>query len=439
MADGDRESVAALFEELACRLALRALSETGAPSDVAHTLYTIARRGIDKAARSYNSRQIAVLLPAELLGIVFSLLSMVDRLRVLCVCRQWRTVGLADCLLWNHIRIGISRSLRLPFAEWQVQHSGLAPLHIEAYSLDSIDAAYTNLIAGTMSRVEALSISGTAAQLSDLDLARFLAMSPRLESLRYDFGGNNKDPGLSSLLVSSLPHLRNVQLIGTTKQLLVALPALHAVNVVNIERSEFTDDNSPALLPSLLTRDASDLPVNGLIGDFDIRLQLERGTRTLVRPSLADETWLFYESTVFRSLTSLVSVLQTLPNRPFPAAPALRVVFIADDTLSEWRDYGFTWTTPALRTICIGCDLDGIDDRLDESPIDRLELGIVLRNVFAFSAGRRLPILSLRNVLLSDTEVEGQLRVEDLVEAVDVVRDLDWEPCQWAESLASGI
>ncbi|KZV98280.1 hypothetical protein EXIGLDRAFT_746642 [Exidia glandulosa HHB12029] len=483
--DGDLESDTASFQELAYRLAVRAFDASDVPSDVVHTLHAVAQRGFAKAGQSHNSRQVVAQLPAELLGIVFSRLSLHDRLRVLSVCHRWRTIGLANCLLWNYLHTSMHPDL----VNWQLQHSGSAPLHVDAYLLSSEGTAYANLIAAAMGRVKILDISATAEQLScvlstrapclqelhvqargddsdhhtldlgpaggvrwpvlrkldlqfglstDVDLTHFLAMCPRLELLRCGFSEDSNGSGLSAPILSYLPHLRDLELIGHTRQLLVVLPALHAVHEVRIYVVDADDDNVPLLLPSLLTRHATNLPVKAFIADDEIRLQLERGKRTLVHHSLDDESWLFHQSTVFRSLTSLVLASEGLRNRQFPAAPALRTLFISNYTLSQWRDYGFTWTTPELRTICIGCDFHGLRDDFDVAPIDRAQLAIVLQDVFAFSTDRRLPILSLRNVLLSDdTDVEGQLLVEDLVEAVDVVRDLDWHP--WAESISEQI
>ncbi|KZV98281.1 hypothetical protein EXIGLDRAFT_832224 [Exidia glandulosa HHB12029] len=484
MTDRGREYDTSSLEELSFRLALRAFDNTDAPSGVAHALHCTAQRGIAKAARLHNNRQAVGRVPPELLSMIFALLPVKDRIFVLRVCQYWRKVCVDDCMLWVNVEISLPES----FVEWQLQLTGSAPLCITTSSyirgnrrnislikqhLDHTDTLeicacgdiVSSLLCLSAPRLRQLRISDelhgilhpdvftgcvTWPMLRELSIegiglpynvnhSELLALCPSLESLEYDFSEDARNPSFASLITTYVPHLRVVDFTGRTRQLFAILPALRAVQEVHITAVEsYSDDDTLLLLPSLLERDVQGSPVKAFITEDEIHFEFETGLRSLHNPSMEDESWILQETTVLRSLTSLVLSTSNFPDGPLPVASALRVLVILHGPLilRRWADHGLAWPTPSLQKICVGVDWRGRDDSIPSvlSILDRRMLGTVLRDVFTFSARRRLQTLRVCNQRLSDAEGEPELVLEDLVENIDVVRDLDWDP--WAASLA---
>ncbi|KZV81655.1 hypothetical protein EXIGLDRAFT_755457 [Exidia glandulosa HHB12029] len=144
----------AAFEELAFRLATRALGDTNAPSDAPNAVESIAKRGISRTARLYNERQLLARVPPELLCMIFSLLAMDDRIYVTLVSHRWRKVCLNHGSLWADI----NTAFPVGFIKWQLQQTGSTPLRITAEPLHPSDADRIDLVAANMGRAQTLDI-----------------------------------------------------------------------------------------------------------------------------------------------------------------------------------------------------------------------------------------------------------------------------------------
>ncbi|KZV81654.1 hypothetical protein EXIGLDRAFT_844434 [Exidia glandulosa HHB12029] len=472
------ETDEATFEELAFRLATRAFGDTIAPSDAPNTVESIAKRGISRAARLYNEQQLLARVPPELLWMIFSLLAIDDRISVTFVSHRWRTISLNHGSLWAEINTADS----MDFMNWQLQHSGSAPLRITAEPLRASDVDRVDLVAANMGRaqtlavrarsdvlsrvllspaslLERLNITGVArAVLShelftngvrwpalrelsvinthlphDLAFVQLLVMFPALESLEYTLytlAEGGKDAILTSSITTYVPRLLSVSFIGMTGQLAAVLPHLRTVRDIEIRNHGPADDESILpLLPGLIARDEDDHVVNALITWEEIRLRFDRSMRICYDPGDEDICWILGQESFFGHLTTLALVAE-LPKKPFPLAPVLRMLILLDATLAQWMQYKFPWRTPALEVLCVGKHPDNMEDGQDIAHIDRHRLCSVLQSVFGFSADRRLPSLVIRNAVLEDGSVVGQPVLEDLVQTLDVIQDREWDP--WA-------
>ncbi|KZV98278.1 hypothetical protein EXIGLDRAFT_746641 [Exidia glandulosa HHB12029] len=277
----------------------------------------------------------------------------------------------------------------------------------------------------------------------DANLVQVLAMCPNLEHLKCHIP--EEGAVLKSSITNYVPRLRFVSFRGKTFQLAKVLPHLRAVREVEIKAALqriplFSALSS--LLPKLIARDEIDPVVAALIGFPEVRLRLERSSRTCHVACRQDVLWLLVQDQFFGSITSLILVTN-LPQKPLPAAPVLRTLTLlhtrdkrdTHSTFFDWQNYKSAWQTPALQTVCFGWLPETRRNDRHVVSISRQWLVSLLQDVFTFSADRRLPSLIIQNVELVDGEVKGEVVLKDLVEKVDVVQDLDWDP--WAAIVPS--
>lgn len=93
---------------------------------------------------------------------IFSLLALDDRISLTTVSHRWRTISLNHGSLWADINTADS----IDIMNWQLQHSGSAPLRITAEPLRASDVDRVDLVAANMGRAQTLAVRARSDVLS---------------------------------------------------------------------------------------------------------------------------------------------------------------------------------------------------------------------------------------------------------------------------------